>query len=64
MVALAWVFLSNLPRVRTGVVLIGVARCIAMVNVWNEAADGDTELCTIIVVVNSLLQIILFTPVA
>ncbi|CAM6097975.1 unnamed protein product [Calypogeia fissa] len=64
MTGLAWATLPDLPHYRTGVILIGIARCIAMVLIWNELAEGDSELCAIIVAVNSVLQIALFTPVS
>ncbi|KAL3692886.1 hypothetical protein R1sor_006537 [Riccia sorocarpa] len=64
MTALAWATLPDLPDYRTGVILIGIARCIAMVLIWNELARGDSQLCAVIVAVNSILQIALFTPVS
>ncbi|KAG9060791.1 hypothetical protein KI688_008872 [Linnemannia hyalina] len=64
MVALAWMTLPDLPDYRSGVILVGVARCIAMVLIWNQLADGDQEFCAVTVAVNSLLQIVLYGPLA
>jgi len=64
MLGLAWATLPDLPTYRTGVILVGLARCIAMVMVWNQLAGGDNEYCAIFVVVNSVLQIILYSPYA
>jgi ACR3 family arsenite transporter len=62
MFGLSWMVLFNQEEYRIGIIMIGLARCIAMVLVWNELAGGDNTLCTIIVVVNSILQIILYAP--
>ncbi|KAI0743474.1 arsenical-resistance protein [Daedaleopsis nitida] len=62
MLALAWAALPDLPTYRTGVIMVGLARCIAMVMVWNAIAKGDGEYCAVLVVVNSLLQIVLYAP--
>ncbi|KDR77521.1 hypothetical protein GALMADRAFT_65734 [Galerina marginata CBS 339.88] len=63
MLGLAWATLPDLPTYRTGVILVGVARCIAMVErYWLDIARGDTDYCAIVVVINALLQIALFSP--
>ncbi|KAG4437227.1 hypothetical protein IFR05_007281 [Cadophora sp. M221] len=64
MLGLAWAFLPDRSELRTGLVLVGLARCIAMVLIWNELADGDGQYCTILVAVNSILQIVLYAPLA
>ena len=64
MLALAWATLPDLPTYRTGVILVGLARCIAMVMIWNQLAGGDSNYCAILVVVNSGLQMVLYSPYA
>ncbi|GAA5866519.1 hypothetical protein JCM1840_001345 [Sporobolomyces johnsonii] len=64
MFGLAWAFLPDKRELREGLILVGIARCIAMVLVWTEIARGDIEFCAINVVVNSLLQIVLYSPLA
>ncbi|TKA51636.1 hypothetical protein B0A53_05513 [Rhodotorula sp. CCFEE 5036] len=64
MLGLAWAFLPDRPELREGLVVVGVARCIAMVLVWTDIADGDVDYCAVLVAVNSILQMVLFSPVA
>ncbi|WP_435125173.1 ACR3 family arsenite efflux transporter [Halobaculum sp. D14] len=64
MYGLATLFLAGHPGYVTGLVLVGIAPCIAMVLVWNQLAAGNQELCAVCVGVNSLLQIALFVPYA
>lgn len=64
MVALGWAFLPDRPDLREGLIFVGIARCIAMVLIWNDLAKGDPDYCAILVAFNSILQIILFAPFA
>ncbi|KIX06471.1 arsenical-resistance protein [Rhinocladiella mackenziei CBS 650.93] len=64
MLGLAWAFLPDEPGLREGLILVGIARCIAMVLIWTGLAGGDNEYCAILVAINSLLQMIFFAPLA
>ncbi|MFR1167702.1 MAG: arsenic resistance protein [Adlercreutzia equolifaciens] len=63
MFALALIFLNDAPAYMSGIIMIGLARCIAMVLVWNELAGGDNT-TPLVVAVNAIFQVVLYGPMA
>ncbi|WP_320668656.1 ACR3 family arsenite efflux transporter [Patulibacter defluvii] len=61
MFALAWIFLADQPEFRTGLIIVGLARCIAMVLIWSDLSCADRESTALLVAINSVFQIVAYS---
>ena len=64
MFVLAWLTLSDLPAYRTGLIIVGLAPCIAMVLIWNDLADADRELAAVLVTIDAVIQVLAYALLA
>lgn len=60
MFTVAWIFLADQPELRTGLIIVGLARCIAMVLIWSDLSCADREATAVLVAINSVFQVLMF----